>query len=53
MSKVAAKNPYAWIQREVPADEIRNPGPGNRMVNYPYTKLMTSNISVDQSGSRR
>ena len=51
MSQVAAKNPYAWIQREVPADEIRNPGPGNRMVDYPYTKLMTSNISVDQSAA--
>ena len=51
MSKVAAKNPYAWIQREVPVDEIRNPGPGNRMVDYPYTKLMTSNISVDQSAA--
>jgi acetyl-CoA C-acetyltransferase len=51
MSKVGASNPYAWIQREVPADEIRNPGQGNRMVNYPYTKLMTSNISVDQSGA--
>ncbi len=51
MSQVAAKNPYAWIQREVPAEEIRNPAPGNRMVNYPYTKLMTSNISVDQSAA--
>jgi acetyl-CoA C-acetyltransferase len=51
MSQVAADNPYAWIQREVPAEEIRNPTPSNRMVNYPYTKLMTSNISVDQSAA--
>ncbi len=51
MSDVAAANPYAWIQRSVPASEIRNPGPGNRMVNYPYTKLMTSNISVDQGAA--
>ncbi len=51
MSQVAANNPYAWIQREVPADEIRDPSPTNRMVNYPYTKLMTSNISVDQSAA--
>ena len=51
MSGVAAKNPHAWIQREVPAGEIRDPGPGNRMVSYPYTKLMTSNISVDQSAA--
>lgn len=51
MSRVAARNPYAWIQREVPADEIRNPTGSNRMVIYPYTKLMTSNISVDQSAA--
>lgn len=51
MSRVAVDNPYAWIQREVPAKEIRDPGPGNRMVSYPYTKLMTSNISVDQSAA--
>lgn len=51
MSKVAADNPYAWIQKETSADDIRNPGPNNRMVTYPYTKLMTSNISVDQSAA--
>lgn len=51
MSQVATKNPYAWIQHEVSAEEIRNPSPTNRMVNYPYTKLMTSNISVDQSAA--
>jgi acetyl-CoA C-acetyltransferase len=51
MSRVAAENPYAWIQQETAASAIRNPGPGNRMVNYPYTKLMTSNISVDQSAA--
>ena len=51
MSKVAEKNPYAWIQREVSAEEIRNPSESNRMVIYPYTKLMTSNISVDQSAA--
>lgn len=51
MSRVAKDNPYAWIQREVPADEIRDPSGGNRMVIYPYTKLMTSNLSVDQSAA--
>jgi acetyl-CoA C-acetyltransferase len=51
MSRVAASNPHAWIQREVPSKEIRDPSPGNRMVAYPYTKLMTSNISVDQGAA--
>ena len=48
MSRIAAANPNAWIQREFSSDSIRNPSAANRMVAYPYTKLMTSNISVDQ-----
>jgi acetyl-CoA C-acetyltransferase len=51
MSGIAAVNPHAWIQKAVSADKIRNPGAGNRMVHYPYTKLMTSNISVDQGAA--
>ena len=51
LSAVAANNPNAWIQRHVPADEIRVPSPGNRLVSYPYTKLMTANIAVDQAGA--
>ncbi len=51
MSAISAANPYAWIQDRKTADEIRNPTPGNRMVAYPYTKLMTSNISVDQASA--
>ena len=51
LSAVAADNPHAWIQRHVPAEEIRVPSPGNRLVSYPYTKLMTANIAVDQAGA--
>ncbi len=51
MSRIAARNPCAWIQRSFSADEIRTPSPTNRMVGYPYTKLMTSNISVDQGAA--
>lgn len=51
LSRVAAANPHAWIQREISAQEIREPSPSNRMVAYPYTKLMTSNIAVDQSAA--
>lgn len=51
MSRIAAANPHAWIQRAIPAAEIRDPSPTNRMVAYPYTKLMTSNISVDQGAA--
>ena len=51
LSAVAAKNPYAWTQQALTAEEIREPTPDNRMVTYPYTKRMTSNISVDQSAA--
>lgn len=51
LSEVASKNPSAWLQRHISAEEIRTPTAANRMVNYPYTKLMTSNISVDQSAA--
>ena len=51
MSRIARAHSHAWITEPVDAASIRNPGPGNRMVSYPYTKLMTSNISVDQSAA--
>lgn len=51
LSEVAADNPSAWLREPVGADEIRTPTARNRMVNYPYTKLMTANISVDQSAA--
>lgn len=51
MSEIAAVHPQAWIREPVSAAKIREPGPTNRMVGYPYTKLMTSNIAVDQAAA--
>ena len=51
MSRIARAHPHAWIRDELDAATIREPGPGNRMVSYPYTKLMTSNIAVDQAAA--
>ena len=51
LSAVAEQNPFAWIRRHIPAEEILTETPQNRMVNYPYTKLMTSNVAVDQSAA--
>ena len=51
LNAVAVENPSAWIRRPITAEEIRVATPQNRMVNYPYTKLMTSNIAVDQSAA--
>ncbi len=47
-SEVAADNPYAWIQRSYTAEEIATPSPDNRMIGFPYTKLMNSNNNVEQ-----
>jgi len=47
-SAVAQHNPHAWNRDPVSAQEIWEPGPANRMISWPYTKLMTSNNMVDQ-----
>ncbi len=48
---VAVGNPHAWIRKPVTAQEIRQPGPHNRMISWPYTKLMNSNNMVDQGAA--
>ncbi|MGE2815342.1 acetyl-CoA acetyltransferase [Mycobacterium heidelbergense] len=48
---VAVGNPNAWIRKPVTAAEIRRPGPQNRMISWPYTKLMNSNNMVDQGAA--
>jgi acetyl-CoA C-acetyltransferase len=50
-SAVAAKNPHAWIREAKTAEQIRTPGPDNRMVSFPYPKLMNSNNNVDQGAA--
>jgi len=41
----------AWSAKAWSAEEIRTPGPGNRMAVYPYTKLMCANIFTDQAAA--
>ncbi|MBY0443004.1 MAG: hypothetical protein K2Q25_12875, partial [Mycobacteriaceae bacterium] len=48
---VAVHNPHAWIRKPISAEEIWRPGPGNRMISWPYTKLMNSNNMVDQGAA--
>ncbi|HEX6475934.1 MAG TPA: acetyl-CoA acetyltransferase [Acidimicrobiales bacterium] len=50
-SAVAARNPYAWSPTERSAEEIRTPSAHNRMVGFPYPKLMNANIQTDQAGA--
>jgi acetyl-CoA C-acetyltransferase len=47
-SAVAEGNPHAWSRRALSAEEIWRPSPDNRMISWPYTKLMNSNNMVDQ-----
>jgi acetyl-CoA C-acetyltransferase len=48
---VAVGNPNAWIRKPVTAEEIWQSGPQNRMISWPYTKLMNSNNMVDQGAA--
>jgi acetyl-CoA C-acetyltransferase len=50
-SQVAAANPNAWIRSAMSAEEIRTPGPTNRMIGFPYPKYMNSNNDVDMSAA--
>jgi acetyl-CoA C-acetyltransferase len=47
----AAQNPEAWIKRAVTADEIITPTPDNRLIAWPYTKLMVANPTVNQGAA--
>ncbi len=50
-SAVAATNKYAWSQQVQSPAEISEVSATNRMVSYPYTKLLTANIQVDQAAA--
>jgi acetyl-CoA C-acetyltransferase len=50
-SQVAASNPDAWIPRAFRSEEIITPSPDNRMISFPYTKLCTANLQVDQGAA--
>src|SRR5213595_2275599 len=50
-SAVAAKNPQSWMKRAVSADQITTPSPDNRMIAWPYTKLMVANPTVNMGGA--
>ncbi len=50
-SEVARDNPHAWSRTACTAEQIWQPGPDNRMISWPYTKLMNSNNMVDQGAA--
>jgi acetyl-CoA C-acetyltransferase len=50
-SNVAESNPHAWLHKSYTPEQIRTASPTNRMVGFPYTKLMNSNNDVDMSAA--
>ncbi len=51
MTEVAAASPHAWFPVARTADEIAGVTLDNRLVAYPYTKLMTSIMDVDMAAA--
>lgn len=51
LSAVAAANPDAWFRTLRSASDITQPSASNRMVAYPYTKLMTAFMDVDMAAA--
>jgi acetyl-CoA C-acetyltransferase len=50
-SRVASSNSYAWLREPWSAERIATPDITNRMVSYPYTKLMIADWQVDQGAA--
>jgi len=51
LAAVAAGNPFAWFPRARTAEEIIDVNPENRMICFPYPKLMNAIIEVDQAAA--
>src|ERR1700724_2816197 len=50
-SRVASENPNAWLKRRFTPEEITTPSPHNRLIAWPYTKLMVANPTVNMGGA--
>jgi len=50
-ARVAKDNPYAWIRTAPSAHDIAAPSASNRMVAFPYTKMLVANLPVDMGAS--
>lgn len=50
-AKVAAENEYAWIRNAPDAATIGEATADNRLINWPYRKLMVANPSVNQAAA--
>lgn len=50
-SEVAAQNPNSWLKRSYAPEEITTPTADNRLIAWPYNKLMVANPSVNMGGA--
>ncbi|WP_037078443.1 acetyl-CoA acetyltransferase [Pseudonocardia spinosispora] len=50
-SEVAATNPDAWRPTVYSPEDITTVGPDNRMIGFPYPKLMNADMGVDMAAA--
>lgn len=50
-SKIAADNPLAWFRKPRSSREIREVTDQNRIISFPYTKLMNPIMAVNQAAA--
>lgn len=48
---VAAQNPNSWLKRRYAPEEITTPTADNRLIAWPYNKLMVANPSANMGGA--
>ena len=50
-SRVASENPNSWLKKRFTAEEITTPSADNRLIAWPYTKLMVANPTVNMGAA--
>src|SRR5438105_9377389 len=50
-ASVASQNPNSWLKKNFAPEQITTPTPDNRLIAWPYTKLMVANPSVNMGGA--
>jgi acetyl-CoA C-acetyltransferase len=50
-SEAASSNPNAWLKQHFAPEEITTPSAANRLIAWPYTKLMVANPTVNMGAA--
>src|SRR3954465_10774688 len=50
-ARVASENENSWLKKRFTPDEITTPTPDNRLIAWPYNKLMVANPTVNMGGA--